>query len=424
MGYVAQAAQEVAGTETRAHRQVSWRSSPYAVGALVLVLYGLWCLVYALGGYSAQDLTLVSKLYATQSHVSTVISYDPRRHQYAHNRVGYDGQFFYFLALDPIHARYYVDNPAYRYTKILYPMTARTLALGQPTWIPYTLLLINWLAVGAGTVLVGLWLRRRRLSVWIALAYGLFPGVFIGFQRDLTEPLSYALVAFAVYLLDRDEKRNVVVPAVVFALAVLTRDKAVVFPLLYSAGLFFDGLIVGRNAPRFGTLVRNTWRAGLMIGIAAGPLVLWKIILLHWMKSMTLASESGSVAPLKALTTPSMMNGTTLVVVLTAVVPGFICGGMALWALYRPAWDINVWILLVVVVFSVVTLDPQFYRDLFGMFRVSTAVMLWAIYCLPVLDRVTGGRRWWLWSCFAGWYPIPLTLALFGPLYILHGTGS
>ena len=72
---------------------------------------------------------------------------------------------------------------------------------------------------------------------------------------------------------------------------------------------------------------------------------------------------------------------------------------------------------------SVITLDPQFYKDLFGIFRVSAAVVLSALYCLPILDRVTRGSRTWLWACFAGWYPIPLALALFGPLYILHGHG-
>jgi hypothetical protein len=387
------------------------------------LLYALWLATYAVAGYSARDLTLVSKLYATQSHTSSVITYDPTKYRYAHNRVGYDGQFFYFIALDPIHARYYVDDPAYRYTKILYPMLARVLALGQANVIPYTLLLVNWLAVAAGTTLVALWLQRRRLSPWWALAYGLFPGIFIGFQRDLTEPVSYALVALAVYLLDFGRNQRIVFSAAVFALAVLTRDKAVVFPGLYAASLFFHGLVRARRTDWLGIFVRNVWRAGLMLGIAVGPLLLWKLFLLHWMKSMTLSQESGSVTPLKALTMPSMMNGSTLIVVLTAVVPGLICGGMAVRALIRREWDVKVWTLLVVVVFSVITLDPQFYKDLFGMFRVSSAVMLSTIYCLPIIDRVTGGSRKWLWACFAGWYPIPFALALFGPLYILHGNG-
>jgi hypothetical protein len=45
---------------------------------------------------------------------------------------GYDGQFAYQIALRPLSAAPYLDVPAYRYQRILYPMLARLLALGRP----------------------------------------------------------------------------------------------------------------------------------------------------------------------------------------------------------------------------------------------------------------------------------------------------
>lgn len=395
--------------------------SPYVVAGFVLLLYAIWLGGYAAAGYSAHDMILISKLYATQSHTSSVITYEPSRYLYARNRVGYDGQFFYFIAADPIHARAYVDNAPYRYTKILYPMLARALALGRIDLIPYSLLLINWIAVGVGTGLVAKWLYRRGISPWFALAYGLFPGIFIGFQRDLTEPMSYALVAWGVYLLDSSEGKKIILPAFIFAFAVLTRDKAAVFPAMYGAGLFFMGLREAGGGKWLKTVWRNAWRAAVFFGISVGPLLLWKLFLLRWLRSITLAQEGGSITPLKALTMPSMLNGSTLIVFATAVVPGCICAGMALWALYRREWDVKVWTLLVVTVFSIFTLDPQFYRDLFGMFRVSSAVILSALYCLPTFDRLTRNSRKWLWGCLVAWFPIPFALALFGPLYVLYG---
>ncbi len=38
---------------------------------------------------------------------------------------GYDGQFAYQIALDPLEAAPYLDVPAYRYQRILYPLLGR-----------------------------------------------------------------------------------------------------------------------------------------------------------------------------------------------------------------------------------------------------------------------------------------------------------
>ena len=64
---------------------------------------------------------------------------------------GYDGQYFYHLALKPWTTHDYefgIDNAlAYRKQRILYPVVSYLLALGQPEWVPTTMVLVNLLAV-------------------------------------------------------------------------------------------------------------------------------------------------------------------------------------------------------------------------------------------------------------------------------------
>ena len=68
------------------------------------------------------------------------------------DRIGYDGQFYYFLAVDPTHGRDYMDAPGIIYSRIGYPMTARALSGGNPTLIPYMMVLVNILAAVGGTL--------------------------------------------------------------------------------------------------------------------------------------------------------------------------------------------------------------------------------------------------------------------------------
>ena len=70
--------------------------------------------------------------------------------------LGYDGQFAYWIARDPTPAvtGAYLDVPAYRYQRILYPLLAWALAAGQAALVPWTLVAVNLAAQLAGTWLV------------------------------------------------------------------------------------------------------------------------------------------------------------------------------------------------------------------------------------------------------------------------------
>ena len=207
-------------------------ASPPSVAAVVLLLYGIWLGILLPHSHGARDFINIGRLYILRGHGSTLIHPDPYTDSLA-NPGGFDGQFAYYIALDPLHATTYLDQPSYRLARILYPLLARALALGQPAAIPYTLLAVNWLALGGGTLALAAWLRRHNISAWFALIYGLYPGFLESLRYDLTEPLCYGLVALAIYLIDAAGPRRVLWAGLAFALAALARESALFFAIPY-----------------------------------------------------------------------------------------------------------------------------------------------------------------------------------------------
>src|SRR3989339_1033763 len=111
---------------------------------------------------------------------------------------GYDGQFYYYVAMDPFLEKGYFKN-AYRQQRILYPLLARCLAFGNEGLIPYTLYIINLLSVAVGMFFLILILRQYSLHPMWSLFYGLSPSSIMTIQYDLPSPLSIALIIAAVY---------------------------------------------------------------------------------------------------------------------------------------------------------------------------------------------------------------------------------
>lgn len=152
--------------------------------------------------------------------------------------VRYDGHFSYQIALRdfedpdaiehmPQQYEFRDDVPtAYRYQRILYPLTARFLAVGRPSLVPWTLILLNIAAIAVGTYATELILVHFGISQWYALAYGLYGGQLLGLRTNLNEPLAFALVQLAVLAwLDR----RLFGSALAFSLAILAKEVALIF---------------------------------------------------------------------------------------------------------------------------------------------------------------------------------------------------
>lgn len=143
---------------------------------------------------------------------------------------GYDGQFVYFIALnpDPQQVAAYLDVPAYRYQRLLLPLLARAFSFGSPSLLPWTIVLIGVLSLVAGTWALGELLAGWGVSRWYALVYGFWAGFMLALVVDLPEPLAYGLVVVGVLALERN---RTLLGWCMLGLAVFARETALLFVL-------------------------------------------------------------------------------------------------------------------------------------------------------------------------------------------------
>lgn len=199
---------------------------------------------------------------------------------------GYDGQFAYFMAVrpqivvtcssDPVTCP--LDTPTLRAQRILYPMLARLLAFGQPMWIPFTLLLINFVAILVVASIVSAYCAEMGASRWLGTAAGLFTGEVLGFARDLTDTSGVMWAVLAFWLV---RKRHPLWAAMAAAAALLTREQLIVFlPLLLLP------LLAER---RWGVL-------GLAALIGGLPFLAWEAFLAMLYGKLALFSSSATVS--------------------------------------------------------------------------------------------------------------------------------
>jgi hypothetical protein len=116
--------------------------------------------------------------------------------------VGYDGQFYYYIAHDPfvLSGSYtHIDFPAYRYQRIIYPLTVWLVSFGQWALLPYMMVAVNFFSILLGTFLVIKILNHYGSSPWWSLLYPSFWGFLLCLLRCLPEPLAITFVVMAVY---------------------------------------------------------------------------------------------------------------------------------------------------------------------------------------------------------------------------------
>src|SRR5579862_4994732 len=160
--------------------------SPWATGAIALV--------------GATAFVLLRLAVAAKGHVSRfVLAAGPWSHAGRVPRelqlvpgTGYDGQFYFRLALDPAnlhHSAYGITLDApFRLERIAYPVVAWLLALGRPGAVPWTLVVANILSLAVLGALAGALARQAgRHALWGLLLVGYF-GLVFSLGRDLTEP--------------------------------------------------------------------------------------------------------------------------------------------------------------------------------------------------------------------------------------------
>lgn len=144
-------------------------------------------------------------------------------------RNGYDGQFFYRLAIDPanLHRTAFgitLDSPD-RLVRIGYPAVAWLVSFGQLALVPVALVVVNVAALVAIGFLGGVFARDAgRHALWGLLLAGYF-GFVLSLSRDTAEPLAAAFMLAGVLAYRR---RWPVLAGVLLACGCLTRETVMV----------------------------------------------------------------------------------------------------------------------------------------------------------------------------------------------------
>jgi hypothetical protein len=304
----------------------------------------------------------------------------------AQSTVGYDGQYYFALAADPAHAHDYMQGSAgVIYSRVFYPAVSRAFSLGSVRALPYAMLIINLLAVLAGTAAVALWLVKRGFSAWPALLYGLFPGLIFTTFRDLTEPLAFGLAALSMLAFDVTRTRRLALSAVLLALAVLTRETIVPFALAGAAALALED----RRSIQAGPWWPRWRRAAAFAAATCGPLLLWRLVVKLWINQPTqeVGHERGWILPLHGIWSWWPFDTEHWLIVLTVTVPTLVAAAGALVLLRERRSLVLAGLLLVNVLLYVVWLPRSVYVDYAAASRAAIGVVLAALYCLPAWWR-------------------------------------
>lgn len=141
---------------------------------------------------------------------------------------GYDGQFYYRIALNPFSNKQTdygirIDGVIYRKQRILYPFLAWLLSFGCPTLVPIVMILINYLALCWMGFIGGVYAKDvNRHALW-GIVFPLYAGFVLTLSRDLTEILELSLLLSAFVSMG---KGRGLLTAILLTLAVLTRESA------------------------------------------------------------------------------------------------------------------------------------------------------------------------------------------------------
>jgi hypothetical protein len=147
---------------------------------------------------------------------------------------GYDGQFYYRLALDPAnwHATAFgiTMDQSYRYTRIGYPILAWFFSLGQHQLVPVVLVVLNLLAVAVIAMLGGMFARESgRHALW-GLAFAAYFGLVISVGRDTAEPLAEACLLGGLLAYRRGRTPTYLLATALFAWGGITRETVLLAP--------------------------------------------------------------------------------------------------------------------------------------------------------------------------------------------------
>jgi hypothetical protein len=244
--------------------------------------------------------------------------------------LGYDGQFVYYIASDPLNASVHIDEAAYRYQRILYPFLAWLFSFGgQEASLPWVMLLINILVIAVSIGLLAGILTDKGVPSWQALVYLFSAGLLISLRADLNEPLAI-LFALAGMLLCY--KNKWFWAGVSFALGILAKEIAATFALGAAVWLLFE----------------RRFRDGMvLLATSLLPAILWGILLTAWLGQTPLGAEQAAMETLPFFGLLFIgISPARVIILLWVAIPAILFGLLGAFDLLRGRTTLGVFVLL------------------------------------------------------------------------------
>jgi hypothetical protein len=190
---------------------------------------------------------------------------------------GYDGQFYYRMALDPADmarsAFGITLDSVSRLQRIAYPAIAWLLAAGRPSLVPDTLVITN--VIGLGVIGFGGALMARnsgRHALWGLVLAGYW-GYLWSAGRDLTEITAAAFLVLGLYAYRRERW---ILASVLLLGAVLSKETSAYIVLVIAATRLTGWAVRRRRRRRPITLEDAAWIVPL-VGFASWQAVVFSV---------------------------------------------------------------------------------------------------------------------------------------------------
>jgi hypothetical protein len=288
----------------------------------------------------------------------------PKNLLVASHSSGYDGQFYFRLAIAPFSAQESVagvhfDYPVYRAQRILYPMLSYLVSGGRASALPWSMIAVNLLAAGMVGGLAALVFERfQGASVLLAVVIALYPGFLLTMSRDLTELVEISLVlgGIALILMRRDR-----LAVVIFAVAVLAKEMALIVPI---------AILLHR------AITKRLKASDALFLVPVAVFVGWKVYLFHlWHLPLSLGTDGHFSLPFAGMwqcirSVAAAPHGQTLLIIeLLAIIAFTIATAIALRTSSTPAFLKIACVLYALLFFS---LGAEFWTEDWAFLRAAT----------------------------------------------------
>jgi hypothetical protein len=177
-------------------------------------------------GYDFSSFVTAGDVYCNPAQVPPGLKVLP-------NSAGFDGQFYYRLALNPFTSKatdygITIDDPALRHQRVLYPLLTWILSGGNARAVPVVMILLNLLGLITLAWIGGHYaVTLKQHALW-GMFVPLYPGFLLTLSRDLVEILEITLLLSSLLLLRRARP---LAATLLLSLAVLTKETSLLVAL-------------------------------------------------------------------------------------------------------------------------------------------------------------------------------------------------